>query len=440
MSQKEIERKYLPFEVKEVDVENSEFTGFAAAMGNEDLGRDIIAPGAFDKTINERVAAGKVKFLDNHNGMTTRNVWGTVMEAEEVEFEGEGENAPSHKLLTRFSVSEADPDAQVALKKIKERHLDQLSIGFQAIKEEFEIDEDSNFESPRMAWVFGEGTRTIKELKLWEVSLVIWGMNPEATIIQNSLKTLERFAVRANQKGIQIPEASVKEAILALSFLLDTKEQPDETRQAVAKALEEVSEAVDSVCAIAQKNRFDPIQDLLEEFKESREDDSWKENEFGLWVTQKAFDDEDEDDCGCGEKEENPEDEMEEKEDNEEIEIKEDSVEVETEEKEDELTVEGKPSIDEEVIEAIGELKGSIDSLRKAMVSADSPDNSKDEDPDAEISEDEEVKEDHTEETEDKEDGEAAESADDDGRSEHFPGQDELAAELDYLEVLLMDT
>src|SRR4051812_1909469 len=55
--------KDIKLQIKDV-TEQGQFEGFAAAFNNEDLGGDIIMPGAFTKTISENP---KVPILWGHN-------------------------------------------------------------------------------------------------------------------------------------------------------------------------------------------------------------------------------------------------------------------------------------------------------------------------------------------------------------------------------------
>ena len=262
MATAQLEQKFFSFAVKHVDLEKSEFEGYSAGIGNRDLGNDIILPGAFKKTIKERVAGGQVKLLDQHMTHSTQSLWGTVLKANEERITGNkigDPTAPSHKLRTTFSVSEADPNAQVALRKVGERHLDQLSIGYKAIIVEFEVDEaddpdvtSSRSEDPRWAWYMGNAVRKIKELAWWETSLVIWGMNPAATIIQNSLKTLTEFARHATLNQTHVLESDVKEVMAAMEALLQSPAAGDREEE-IRAALRVVTDATEVVAETTGK-------------------------------------------------------------------------------------------------------------------------------------------------------------------------------------------
>lgn len=261
-----VEQKVFPFELKEVDLRRSEFTGYSAAIGNRDLGNDIIEPGAFRKTIRERVPARYIKFLDNHNAVSTRNVWGTVVEAAEEEVPRPRKDGPTHRLLTRFEVSPSDPDAQIALQKIAERHLDQLSIGYRAMKVEYEADDpDADEDEARMAWLFGVGARRIKEVQWWETSVVIWAMNPEARIIMNSLTRLTDFAAKARASGVAVPRDDVDAAIAALSALNGCDVTGD-YGACVRKAVGEVEAAAEQLRGALAAGQEEHIRSLIDAY------------------------------------------------------------------------------------------------------------------------------------------------------------------------------
>src|SRR4051812_47016041 len=61
------------FDVKAVTAEG-EFTGYASIFNNTDLGRDIIVPGAFTKSLSQRPAA-KVKMLLQHDPSEPIGIW-----------------------------------------------------------------------------------------------------------------------------------------------------------------------------------------------------------------------------------------------------------------------------------------------------------------------------------------------------------------------------
>lgn len=143
-----METKDFMFDIKSVE-DNGIVEGYAAVFGNKDLGNDIIDPGAFKKTINERK---NVPLLWYHQ---PPEVLGLVFEMEE-----------DNKGLK--SRSQINLDTQLGREKfslIRQGAIKGMSIGFETIKE---------------AW---DGTvRRLKEIRLWEISLVTFPMNPLAQV------------------------------------------------------------------------------------------------------------------------------------------------------------------------------------------------------------------------------------------------------------------
>lgn len=142
--------------------ENSELypagaiSGYASIFGNVDLGGDVTEKGAFKKTIKEGVPVGRVKFIDSHLTYEgTKAVIGVVDQAKE----------DTTGLFFNAKLSSVQ-HAQDVRTKVKEGILDALSFGYSVIQDE----------------VRSDGVRLLKELKLYEISVVAWGMNPKAYI------------------------------------------------------------------------------------------------------------------------------------------------------------------------------------------------------------------------------------------------------------------
>jgi Escherichia/Staphylococcus phage prohead protease len=155
-----MERIVRPFEVKEV-TESGAFEGFASTYGNVDLGGDIVEPGAFREFV--RTKDGQIRILDHH--VTRRPV-------------GKGKETDTHlglalKAGLNLKVSYARDVHALML----DHTMDGLSIGFDILPGGSEIDE--------------KGIRHLTKLKLWEVSIVTFGMNPSALV--SSVKALPQF-------------------------------------------------------------------------------------------------------------------------------------------------------------------------------------------------------------------------------------------------------
>ncbi len=167
------ERKTFPSFVKEIDEEQGVVTHLVAIIGNVDEGGDRIMPGAFTKTLNERGL--RVKVLDQHGMDSVTRVVGKPISLRGV---GLGELPPE--------VLERAPDATGGLlattkyaidttrgrdvfRLVKGGYAPESSIGYDAIRTEF-VKEDGPDSKERTV-------RELKELRLWEYSNVVFGMN-----------------------------------------------------------------------------------------------------------------------------------------------------------------------------------------------------------------------------------------------------------------------
>jgi HK97 family phage prohead protease len=125
------------------------FEGMLSPYGNVDLGNDVVDPGAFTKTIQEKGVTrpllwqhdkkqpiGQVTLVDTPDGMTVKG--SLLLEVQK---------------------------ASEAYMLLKARIINGLSIGYDSVKD-----------------VVEDGVRHIKELKLWEASVVTFPMNELALI------------------------------------------------------------------------------------------------------------------------------------------------------------------------------------------------------------------------------------------------------------------
>lgn len=145
------EIKTIDFELEDIDTESGVFSGYGAVFSNIDSGGDIIEPGAFTKTIAEGV--GRVKILSGHNESLLPI--GIPLELRE--------DAKGLFLKAKISDTTLGKDVKTL---IQDGVLCELSIGYDPVTFEYDA----------------EGIRHLKEVKLWEISVVTWAMNEEAVI------------------------------------------------------------------------------------------------------------------------------------------------------------------------------------------------------------------------------------------------------------------
>lgn len=218
-----LERKIRPIEEKQVQVSESTFEGFSAGIGNLDEYNDVIEPGAFARTIRERLKSGRIKLLNGHNAWDTRNLWGTVIDAEERAAVRPRKNGPTHLIWSKQYVSRT-AEAQEALLKLADEPptLDSLSIGYEAVKVRFTDLDGGDLEGDRDPFwehFAGRAIRHIDELKWWETSLVTFGANLAARTIPGTVKELLGQVKDLTEQRLPVDQGEVKRAIMALERL-----------------------------------------------------------------------------------------------------------------------------------------------------------------------------------------------------------------------------
>lgn len=161
------EFKSLPGTIKAI--EGRTVVGIASVFGNVDSADDRIWPGAFAKTLTER--ASKFRHLWNHDFFSPPTA--RLDKVAEV-----GRDALPEKILalapdamgglevTRTYLD--TPRGNEVLAGIEAGAIDEMSIGLDAMKFDF-------------AEVDGRRVREIREIRLWDTSDVLWGMNEATT-------------------------------------------------------------------------------------------------------------------------------------------------------------------------------------------------------------------------------------------------------------------
>ncbi|MCF8473085.1 MAG: HK97 family phage prohead protease [Emcibacter sp.] len=123
------------------------FEGYASVFNVVDRGNDLIEPGAFQKSLQDR-GAGGIKFLWQHD---PKEPMGILDEAYE----------DKRGLYIKGRLILDVERAREAYQLLNARALDGLSIGFHTLK----------------SYQRSDGVRVLKEVDLWEISLVTFPMN-----------------------------------------------------------------------------------------------------------------------------------------------------------------------------------------------------------------------------------------------------------------------
>lgn len=163
--------KSVPFECK-VNADHRTFEGHAAVFGNVDEGGDRIKKGAFKKTLQERFPKGQIKTLWLH-----RDPLGMPTELRE----------DDQGLFFRSTVSKTALGND-ALELMHDGVVNQMSFGYDTVKSGMIMEDD-------------EEIRELLELKLYEISPVLFPMN-EATAITAVKQLIEVAPLPDNVKAL----------------------------------------------------------------------------------------------------------------------------------------------------------------------------------------------------------------------------------------------
>lgn len=149
-----LEHKFARFGEALSVTDKAGIEGYASLFGAVDQGGDVVEKGAYARSIKALAGEGrKVKMLWQHDPAQPIGVWDEVRE------DGRG-------LWVKGRLLDATQKGREAIALIGAGAIDGLSIGYRAVK----------------ATKNDKGQRLLKELELWEVSLVTFPMLPGARV------------------------------------------------------------------------------------------------------------------------------------------------------------------------------------------------------------------------------------------------------------------
>lgn len=158
MTNKKHETKSFQMEFKALD-DPGTFSGYASVFGNVDQGNDMVHPGAFKRTLNAyRQSKKRIPLLYGHE-TGLREVVGYI-DPDDLQEDGRGLRLTKGVLM--IDKLEA---ARTAYALMQEGVLTDMSFGYDAVKKD---------------WT--GNVRNLREVKLYEVSLVLWPMNEESNV------------------------------------------------------------------------------------------------------------------------------------------------------------------------------------------------------------------------------------------------------------------
>ncbi len=199
MADEAISYKSLPLELKREPDQDGTFEGYASVFGVIDQGMDVVARGAFTKSLGQR----RVKMLWQHDTAQPIGVWDEIREDE-------------RGLFVKGRLLKEVDKGREAMALLRAGAIDSMSIGYRTIE----------------AVAEGDGrVRKLMEVDLFEVSLVTFPMLPDAKVTAvKSISTEREFERFLRDAGYSRTEAT---AITLHGFkaLLKQRDAGDEKAQ-----------------------------------------------------------------------------------------------------------------------------------------------------------------------------------------------------------------
>lgn len=177
------ETKNFNFEVKATNDEKMEFEGYGSTFGNLDSYRDICEKGCFNRTIKNNKS--RIKVLWQH--------WKPIGKPVDLYEDDKG-------LFIKGKLSDIQQGKE-AYTLLKDKVINEMSIGYQTIVSEY--DKEKNI-------------RRLKEVKLYEISLVTWGANEKARI--NNVKSFD-YLLEEMKEGNLLRDCSQDKILKAIDYL-----------------------------------------------------------------------------------------------------------------------------------------------------------------------------------------------------------------------------
>jgi uncharacterized protein len=147
--------------LKSID-DTGTFEGYASLFNREDMGHDIILPGAFRETLTNR-ATSSVKLLFQHDPAQPIGVWDEIRE-------------DARGLFVRGRLMTEVARAREVLALMRAGAIDGLSIGFKTLKGRRDA----------------KGIRRLEKVDLWEISIVTFPMLPGARVATIKTRPFDR--------------------------------------------------------------------------------------------------------------------------------------------------------------------------------------------------------------------------------------------------------
>ncbi|AOE44357.1 capsid maturation protease [Gordonia phage Ghobes] len=212
--------KSLPFKVKaageEGGLKDGQFEAYASVFNNRDSYGDVMRKGSFKNTLAEWFKEGQTRTLPllwGHNLSDPNFNLGGVFDAKE----------DDNGLRVKAEFDLDNPTSAQVYRLVKSGRVSELSFAFDYLKyQDVEPDaEDNEFD--------GKWYRNVEEVKLYEVSVVPIGANPETEVlaVKSALDVLTRGHAegKRNEQFVKSARGILVSALEALDSLESGKKE-----------------------------------------------------------------------------------------------------------------------------------------------------------------------------------------------------------------------
>lgn len=192
------------------NIESNTIEGHASMFGNIDSHKDIVLAGAYKKTIQEN--KDRIKLLWQHD------VFEPIGKPTRLEEDSKG-------LYFNAKISQTETGKK-AITLIKDGVLNEMSIGYNVIKDDYDTKRNA---------------RLLKEIQLFEISIVSFGSNEKATVTGVKREQFEVLLEELKEGKFIADRTKIQEAIKALEALLIANE-PSKLTQNNEKSLDVIDD------------------------------------------------------------------------------------------------------------------------------------------------------------------------------------------------------
>ena len=211
--------KDLPVQIKagpDDGLAEGQFSAYASVFGNVDSYGDVVVKGAFAKDLARWGESGNpIPLLFGHNMSDPDYNLGSVVSAVE----------DDHGLLVTAQLDLENPKAMQTYRMLKGRRVNQMSFAYDVLDEATVEVAGREGDAPRKA-------NELRELKLYEVSVVTIGANQETEVLAVKANTDALMAgIKAGRVLSAKNEGLVRDAHTALTSVLSALDATDNNDQ-----------------------------------------------------------------------------------------------------------------------------------------------------------------------------------------------------------------